>query len=1096
MKLGLSVGLAIFVLAAVAAYFQFSSSPNSEGARQAGRDKASAVAFLPEDSGSEKIADEQSLEDGITNCDDAFAAVTFQQFGPGESLRGISTFPWLAGKDLTRPPPATKSMAASSAAAAPRADSSGVAESSSTTIPRTSRIADAEFHLPAGINGRVTQAEVDTLKDGLTQTLIAIENNLEQTVFAETYPLVGKNFRVAWSNNSAGFRYLTTLRTAVVAGLGSLTNAVDYSTASVGSAINTRLTSAGFNAGSQVTVTTVNNFVQLAFTTVDTVATNVLVSTNFGLPNLELDLLSAPVCRTALTISFNFTVGVDGGGFYLGTNAPFTFNTTSTITNLSTAVRFVQLPYTLADVTTNRTSVPLNFTIALKDPGNDGQLRLGELSGSPDLLDATVTGNTRMSFALLASVPASALLPQVGTDLKVFWNFIAAQVNPGDNNASFGNQPSVSLENNRVNLHSFFNSFAGRALDKIEETTQSLQPLIDVLTTEIPLLSDLGSDTVTVLDILGVDPDTVAAIGALGQIADLADLAKSYSGNENVYVDLGSYGLSASHDLRVDPLADAQLSLLRIPSNTKDPDLVNFLNAEAGVSGLSFPLLEDGSVIANMLLGRAGTLFTWNSGLARFEEQFSQFFPVLGPVGITLGGLIGLQMQFGFGYDTQGMFDFYNDGGNNPDLFLNGFYAIAADDQGNPVTGITLEAGITAGVELNVVVASAGVEGDVTATIGMYLDDLLGGDDGKVRGYTLANTPISEWFYAAGSLSAGLRAYLEIGWPPFGVEFSFDSPRVVLLSFDSQANNIPVLGNYHAGPDELVLNVGDRAAFRLYGDLDDRAEEFFVGNNGGGGLSVYGFNVTNEFPQPSLIVADGNQRGDVLIADAAVNVPVHFTGGPGYDKLVGGAGADLLEGGDGPDYLSGNGGDDTLLGGEDNDKLNGGTGNDTLNGGPGLDTASWVGSTVPLIIDLRVPSFGAQRHEDRRDDQQSAAWDSRDGEVHHDRGQRYGGDRHEAERPVVQARHEESVRDPGDGSAQAEDRHAEREHEGGDVARHAQRALRRIQHGGERRQRGAGGDRDGLRRDQRAYQRAQRHRAADGGDGIEDDDSGDEQGDL
>jgi hypothetical protein len=467
-------------------------------------------------------------------------------------------------------------MTASGAEAAPRANLSESAAVVATARQQPSRNADSGTFSPAGLNGRVTQAEVDTLEDGLAQTLAAIENNVRREVFGETYPLVGKNFQVAWSNNVAGFRYLTTLRTAVVGGLGTLTNAGDYSMAQVASAINTRLTSAGFNAGSQVAVTTVDDFVQLAFTTLDTVATNVPVSTNFGLPHLELDLLSAPSCRTALSIAFNFTAGVDGGGFYLGTAAPFTVNTTSTITNLSTAVRFARLPYTLTDVTTNRTSVPLNFVITLKDPGNDGLLRLGELAGSPDLLDAMVTGNTRMSFALLASVPSSALLPQVGTDLKVFWNFAAAPVNPNDDNSDFGFRPSVNLENSRVNLDSFFNSFAGRALDKIEETTQTLKPLIDVLTAEVPLLSDLGSDAVTVLDILGVDPDTVAAIGALGQIADLADLAKSYTGNENVYVDLGSYGLDPASDLRVDALADAQLSVLfRVPSSKKDPDLVN-----------------------------------------------------------------------------------------------------------------------------------------------------------------------------------------------------------------------------------------------------------------------------------------------------------------------------------------------------------------------------------------------------------------------------------------------------------------------------------------------------------------------------------------
>ena len=184
-----------------------------------------------------------------------------------------------------------------------------------------------------------------------------------------------------------------------------------------------------------------------------------------------------------------------------------------------------------------------------------------------------------------------------------------------------------------------------------------------------------------------------------------------------------------------------------------------------------------------------------------------------------MGGHVGLKTQFGFGYDTAGVFDYYANGFANSDLLYNGFFASALDEGGNPLTGITLSAGITAGIEANIAIASVGVEGDLTATVGIYLDDRLGDDQGRVRGQTLRNTPLDDLFYAAGSLSAGLRAYLEIGLSPFSVSFDFESPRVVLISFDSRAEQTPVLGNYHSGNNELVLNVGDRASFRLHGDL-------------------------------------------------------------------------------------------------------------------------------------------------------------------------------------------------------------------------------------------------------------------------------------
>jgi hypothetical protein len=385
---------------------------------------------------------------------------------------------------------------------------------------------------------------------------------------------------------------------------------------------------------------------------------------------------------------------------------------------------------------------------------------------------------------LLSSLPSSALLPQVGTDLRLLWNFNAAPVDSTDNNFFFGNAPTLTLENNRINLDSFFNSFAERALDQIDQATDPLQGVIDVLTTEIPLLSDLGSDAVTMLDILGVPPETVAALGALSALADLADLANSFTGNANVFVDLGSY--SVADDLRVDALADLSGAVTRQVSGTRDPDLNAFRTDATAIPGLAFPILEDANVVANLLLGRNATLFTWRSQEIEISEEFEQFFPVLGPVGITLGGHVGLRTQFGFGYDTQGILDYYAGGSTDSALLNNGFFAMALDESGNPLTGITLEAGITAGIEFNIAVASVGVEGDITATIGIYLDDQLGDSLGRVRGQTLLNTPLDDLFYASGSLSAGLRAYLEVGFPPFSVSFDFESPRVVLLTFDSR----------------------------------------------------------------------------------------------------------------------------------------------------------------------------------------------------------------------------------------------------------------------------------------------------------------------
>lgn len=804
----------------------------------------------------------------------------------------------------------------------------------------------------AGPNSRVTQEEVAALKTGLQAALPRLETQVVTEVFNETYPLVGKNFGTAWSNNVTAFRYLTALHTAVSNALVNLPAQPDYAPSDVANAIVTRLTSAGFAAGTQVAVSTPNDGVALAFTTLDTInGANVRIAPDLALPNAQLDLLATANAQTSTTINFNFTVGVDGDGFFWNTGqTTFQFNTTTTATTLNVAVEFVGLPYVATDPTTDRLNVPLNFRIALRDPNNAGGLRLNEIN--EDFIDAFVTGNTKIALRLLSTLPTGTMVPKFGTDLKIRQIFSETPTNPNDDNRTFGGPSQVTLENNRVNLGDFFDNFATRAFREIDRYTGPLQPVIDALTAEIPVLSDLGSDGVTILHVLGVPPEVVAAIGGLARLDALAGLATSFSGNENTYADLGNYTLTG--DLRTQPIQDLAGGVTRPPNINRDADLEAFMDDADFITGLTMPIVEDGDTVAKLLLGRPATLFTWNSGEIAFTEDFRQFFPVFGPVGVTLRGGVSLSTRFAFGYDTQGLIDYFEEGATDTSLFFNGFYALAADENNDPVTGITLEATIAAGIAANFGLASFGVEGDITATVGFYMDYLLADDDGRLRGDVLANTPLDDLFYAYGAFTAGLRAYVEVGFPPFSVSYDIESPRVTILDYDSRGEEVPVLAELVG--DAIVLNVGERASRRIHGDTEDRAEEFKMTIDGAA-LIVTAFNEENIFTTGTSIIGQASLRGDILELDPAVNIPAAFTGGDSIDILIGGAANDTLEGNEGPDKLRGNGGHDILRGGIDNDELNGGEGNDTLNGGDGMDLATWMGALIPVQIDLRVPSF-------------------------------------------------------------------------------------------------------------------------------------------
>jgi Ca2+-binding RTX toxin-like protein len=763
-------------------------------------------------------------------------------------------------------------------------------------------------------------------------------------------------------NNAASFRHLGTMRTAIVNALNTFTGSADYDPAVVATAIRNQLVS--FHVSTSVISGTPGDGARIDFVTRrDYSSANVPVALDFGFPSLDLERLGTADVSTAVSTQFNFAIGVDAEGFYLETaGSTFNFNTSTTGAGINTTARLAKLDHNVTDNAALPTTHTANFTILLKEPGGDGKLRVAELTGQPDLLDATVTGTTRTALKLVSEMPNTALFPRVGTDFTLLWDFNDAVVDPDDDNSTFGSQPVLTLNNNRVLLDSFLNQFAGGVLRKIRDVTQPVQPVIDVLGTPIPLLSDLGSSDVSLMDIFGLPEETQDAVNSLSRINTLANLAEGLAA-DGMTMDLGDWSF-APDDPRVDgPDALTGIST-RPPSSNKPAPLATFLTEADKITGLDFPILTNGKPVVDMLLGRNASLFTYQSGKIEILEGFDQYFPVLGPIGVTMGGEVGFGAQFGFGYDTQGMFDYFAGGSTDTSLLANGFYAMSLDEQGDPLTGVYISGAFTAGVELNILIASAGVEGRIGASIGIYLNDQIGDEFGHIRADDFASHSADEWFYAYGRLFAGIRAYLEIGWPPFGIEFEFESPEVTLLSFDSRPENTPLLAMLDplSNFTHLDLNVGVRAPLRIHGDVVDTAENYVISTQtglNGPELLIEAFGAQNIItPLPTKIIGHANLRGDSLEMDSSADIDVHFSGGPGADLLRGGAGDDLLEGGDGVDILHGHGGTNIMRGGADNDTLVGGGGSDEFDGGPGIDTAAWTDAPFPMTMDLRTSTFG------------------------------------------------------------------------------------------------------------------------------------------
>jgi hypothetical protein len=506
--------------------------------------------------------------------------------------------------------------------------------------------------------------KINQFSSGLTQALTRIDAAVVAQVWGEALPILGDNLKDVAGSGAAELHYAANLGAAIKAGLDSLVGQATFTDAQVQAAINSALIAAGFGGVGVVADFTQRGDLKLSFATQDSGnQVSVAVEDDLGLGNL--DIKTAGTATTVLSESLTFAAGIDAGGFYLSTGpaTEFTINTATTMPGFAAAAELGGIAVQATDG--GATGFLGQFDITLKDGNGDGKLRTAEMNG--DLVDATLTGAANIALDLSLTLPAGSIMPSLGTQLQVNWAFDAATVTPADDNSEFGDVPVVRFNNGTLNLGSFFDGMAKEVLTQINETTAPLAPMIAFLTTPIPLLQDLGSNKVTLLDFMGLSPDETAAIQGLIDIAALAAEVASFEDASTISINLGSSQVSG--DIRSDLLEDL---ITTIAANRTDPGLQNadleaFLDLVESIAGggLEFGVLQDITAIGDMLLGRDIDLFSYETSFG-FDYEFQQFFPVIGPVGVTLGGQFGLSAVFDFGFDTQGLQEFADLGMTDP----------------------------------------------------------------------------------------------------------------------------------------------------------------------------------------------------------------------------------------------------------------------------------------------------------------------------------------------------------------------------------------------------------------------------------------------
>ena len=490
-------------------------------------------------------------------------------------------------------------------------------------------------------------------------------------------------------------------------------------------------------------------------------------------------------------------------------------------------------------VTDNDSSFEGSFDINLRDENENDNNDLLE-DGEELSLDSKITGFADINLGFDAKIsdsinPDSVEFPEFKTDFNFEWKFNNSSITPDntddpnnpDDLSNFGDKPKVYFDNVKLDLGSFFN-FAKPILGKIQKITEPVADIIDLLNrkydigkVKLPSILEIAELASKIGD--SEFPLSSEEIDFIKGFGDIIEFIDNFSFNSDGTLNLGDFDFGDS-DIRergfdlgavgIRELGNLDLSQLDNLSQIEIPDEIPEFDPLAGLSegsdqaanfyneipsfeggSFKFPIFDDPTQAFNLLIGNIGdegenvNFFNFNFPEIKFKAGYSEFFPIVGPLGARVGGFVGAEINLGFGYDAFGLVGFNKSTPEPSTINIpNGFYIEDFDENGNERSEVILTAGLEASAELNAGVASAGVGGGVYGNINFDLYDP--NNDGRIRQdefVGLLENPEC-LFETSGELTAGLRAYLKIGRGWFSRKKEYNSPRITLASFDQPHN--------------------------------------------------------------------------------------------------------------------------------------------------------------------------------------------------------------------------------------------------------------------------------------------------------------------
>ena len=706
---------------------------------------------------------------------------------------------------------------------------------------------------------------------------------------------------------------------------------------------------------------------------------------DIGVPGFGLEVNGNVNVAIGFDLKFGFGLNKEDG-FYFDSSAgaddpELRVFFEASIPGLSATGSLAFLQLDVGDDPDDPSSFVGQFVVDLKDPNQDGKLTFSEMSSSgvqfSDIFDPGLEAVADLNLDLSASFGGNAAFPRVVAEFHLDWVWDLEE----------GMQsPEIVLSDIALDLGTFISDFLEPILNEIRKVTEPLDPIIEIATARLPVLSDLAGQTVTLLDLAelyGVlEPSTVRFIETALKVVDIINNLPT--GNGSVLIPFGSFRLGEDENGNRN-----QIQTLDALGSTDFAGMVNnaaatdtsatYMNQVSGfasdvdsLDNFSIPIFKNPAELFNLFIGEPVRLIEWRMPTFEFNFTYTQKIAIYPPLYAHFGGSIGATIDIGFGYDTFGIQKYIAAEDKNVLDLFDGFYVLDFDENGNEQPELELRGEIFAGASIDLLVAEAGVTGGIYALIQFDLNDV--NDDGKVRiSEIVANAQIDPRciFDIHGEMGLFLEAFLSVDLFFFSIDKTWRFAEITLFEFDITCPE-PVLASKD-GSGVLTLHMGSDAEDREEIDTSDSAETFIVthldGDKDSETVEVQWGNYKQTYEEVTKILVVDAGAGNDLIDLRGVLVPAEVHGGVGNDTiyLSDGMGAVIhgdegndtivasssasatgvtLYGGDGNDVFTpgtvsitiyGDGGADMIPGSPEGDFLYGGAGEDTILGAGGDD---------------------------------------------------------------------------------------------------------------------------------------------------------------